>query len=240
MNARLLRPVAMVSGASRGIGMAIAQELLAHGWCVSAGCRSNSTAIENALKKFGAEQLFVHPFDACHPETEINWAEATRQHFGRIDAIVHNAGVLSSQSVLQASGNDFDALFEVNAKSPMRLTQLVWPDLLAAPQGKVVVMASLAGKRVRSAESSLYAMSKFAVLALAHGLRHCGVGTRVRTTAICPGFVATDMASGVSADLHEQLTQPADVARLVRTMLELPPTASVAELSVNWRVESQY
>ena len=125
------------------------------------------------------QQWLACPFDAARPETETAWVQATRSHFGRIDAIVHNAGVLSRQSVLQASSEDFDALFEVNVKSPMRLTQLVWADLLAAPQGKVLVMASLAGKRVRSADASLYAMSKFAVLALAHGLRHCGAGTRL-------------------------------------------------------------
>ncbi|ROR24849.1 NADP-dependent 3-hydroxy acid dehydrogenase YdfG [Comamonas sp. BIGb0124] len=229
-------PVAMVSGATRGIGLAIARELLAHGWRVSAGCRTLPHAGVDAQ----AEQWLACPFDAARPETETAWVQATRSHFGRIDAIVHNAGVLSRQSVLQASSEDFDALFEVNVKSPMRLTQLVWADLLAAPQGKVLIMASLAGKRVRSADASLYAMSKFAVLALAHGLRHCGAGTRVRATAICPGFVATDMASGVDADLHAQLTQPEDVARLARVALELPPTASVAEIPVSWSIESQF
>ena len=99
-------PVAMVSGATRGIGLAIARELLAHGWRVSAGCRTLPHAGVDALP----QQWLACPFDAARPETETAWVQATRSHFGRIDAIVHNAGVLSRQSVLQASSEDLSLI----------------------------------------------------------------------------------------------------------------------------------
>lgn len=226
--------VAMISGASRGIGLAIAKELLASGWCISAGSR---TPIAD-LDRLANSNYHWARFDAFEPETEQHWVEMAIQKFGRIDAIVHNAGILSTRSVIDATDQDFDELFEVNVKSPMRLTQRVWPYLQQAPEAKILVMASLAGKRVRTAEAGLYSMSKAAALMLAHGIRHAGNADNIRCTAICPGFVATDMAAHVDNDIQAQLTQPEDIARIARLALELPTTASVAEIPVNWQVES--
>jgi len=228
--------VALISGASRGIGLAIARELLAHGWRVSAGTRQPAAA----LAEYGADRCHWSPFDARDPASETAWVAAAHARFGRIDAIVHNAGILSKKSVVEATDQDFDDIFGVNVKSPMRLTRLAWPHLQASPEGKVLVIASLAGKRVRAAEGGLYSMSKAAALMLAHGIRHAGESARIRCTAICPGFVATDMADGVDESIKSQLTQPADVARVARMALELPATASVAEIPVSWRVETAF
>src|SRR5690606_13826555 len=109
-----------------------------------------------------------------------------------------------------ASSQEFDDVFQVNVKSPMRLAQLAWPHLKAA------------------------------VLMLAHGLRHAGEPHNIRCTAICPGFVATDMAANVGDDIQDKLTRPEDVARIVATVLSLPSTASVAEIPVSWRVEAMF
>ena len=227
--------VVMVSGGSRGIGRAIVEELAAHGWRVSVGARGPA-----AFDGYPPGQVRVYRFEATDPQSENDWVAATLRDFGGIDALVHNAGVLSTSSVIEASMEEVDRLFEVNVKSPLRLTQKAWPHLLAADEGKVLVMASLAGKRVRSPGSSLYALSKAAVLSLAHGIRHCGAESRVRCTALCPGFVATDMAAGVPGDQQALLTRPRDIARIARLALELPATASVAEIPVSWTVESQY
>lgn len=227
--------VALISGASRGIGLAIARDLLAHGWRVSAGTRTPITALADQT----SDHYHWGHFDACKPDTELAWIQSAYTHFGQIDAIVHNAGILSSRSVIDATSDDFDSLFEVNVKSPMRLTQSVWP-YLQASKGKVIVVSSLAGKRVRTAEGGLYSMSKAAALMLAHGIRHAGDRDGIRCTAICPGFVATDMASGVDEHLKDKLTQPSEIATVVRTALELPATASVAEIPISWCVESEY
>ncbi|MFT3805193.1 MAG: SDR family NAD(P)-dependent oxidoreductase [Burkholderiaceae bacterium] len=224
--------VAMVSGGNRGIGLAIVRELLAHGWRVSVGARSAASGFDGAAR--------VYRFDARDPRSEIAWVAATVRDFGGIDALVHNAGILSTRSVVEADDAEIDRLLEVNVKSPLRLTREAWPHLQAAAEGKVLVMASLAAKRVRTADASLYALSKAAVLSLAHGIRHCGAGSRVRCTALCPGFVATDMAAGLPPEQQRQATRPEDVARIARMALELPASASVAEIPVNWTVEPQY
>ncbi|PZP91463.1 MAG: short-chain dehydrogenase [Variovorax paradoxus] len=229
-------PIAMVSGGTRGIGLAIARELLAHGWRVSVGARSAT----DAYAGYSTDQLRVYRFDAEDKQSETDWVAATVRDFGGIDVLVHNAGILSTRSVVAADDDEVDRLLEVNVKSPLRLTRKAWPHLLAAREGKVLVMASLAGKRVRNADASLYALSKAAVLSLAHGIRHCGAEARVRCTALCPGFVATDMVAGLPLEQQQQATRPEDIAHIARTVLELPASASVAEVPISWTVEPQY
>jgi len=228
--------VAMVSGGNRGIGLAIVRELLAHGWRVSVGTRSATDAFDGQ----DPAQVRTYRFDAEDARSETDWVAATVRDFGGIDALVHNAGILSTRSAVDAADAAVDRLLEVNVKSPLRLTRKAWAHLLAADEGKVLVMASLAAKRVRTADASLYALSKAAVLSLAHGIRHCGAESRVRCTALCPGFVATDMAAALPPEQQRQATRPEDVARIARTVLELPASASVAEIPISWTVEPQY
>lgn len=224
--------VAMISGASRGIGACIAEKLLAEGWSVSLGLRTPAASglADNA-------EALVCRFDALDPESERAWVAATVSRFGRIDALVHNAGMMIQKSVLEADDAEFDLIFGVNVKSPMRLTQHVWPYLERASAGRVVTIASLSGKRVKSAGAGLYAMSKFAAVALGHSLRQCGKDSGVRSTVICPSFVATDMGNALAKRDSMELTRPEDIARIVHMVLELPKTASIAEIPVHFSVE---
>lgn len=231
------KPTVLVTGAGRGIGLAITQELLNHGWRVSVGTRQPVPALTDL---YNNSQMHRSYFDAMDRESETQWIQEALAHFGQIDAIVHNAGVLSTSSVVEATDEEFDRLMDINVKSPMRLTRKVWPHLQKSANGKVIVMASLAAKRVRAPEGSLYSISKHAALALAHGIRHCGDTQNIRCTAICPGFVDTDMAAEVNDSIRAKITQPKDIATIVRTVLELPSSASVSTIPINWQVESEY
>jgi len=227
--------VAMVSGASRGIGAAIAEKLLSAGWNVSLGMRTPASSSYSSHP----DALLCH-FDALDPESEQKWVNATVARFGRLDGLVHNAGIMIPKSVLEAGQEDFDLIFDVNVKSPMRLSQLAWPHLAGAQAGRIVTVASLSGKRVKSANSGLYAMSKFALVALGHALRQCGKDNDVRSTIICPSFVATDMGNSLAGRDSSELTRPEDVAKIVHMVLELPPTASISEIPVHFSVEDCY
>ncbi|MEI4472865.1 SDR family NAD(P)-dependent oxidoreductase [Frigidibacter sp. MR17.24] len=228
------RPVAMISGASRGIGAAIARDLHDAGWALSLGMRDPGQSPLPA-----GERVLVCPFDATDPATETAWAATTAATFGRLDGLVLNAGVLSQVSALQASGAEFDRVFDINVKSPMRLAQAAWPALAGGDEGpgRVVTIASLSGKRVKSAGAGLYAMSKFAVVGLSHALRQAGRESGVRATAICPSFVSTEMGRTASGTDGADKTRPEDIARITRLVLELPPSASIAEIPVHWDVE---
>lgn len=230
MSAPSEKRVAMISGASRGIGLAVAQALVDAGWAVSLGLRRPEDC------PLAGPNVLACRFDAERPETEAEWLRATTERFGRLDGLVHNAGIMLKIPVLQATDADFARIFEINVRSPMRLTSLAWPWLEKGP-GRIVILSSLSGKRIKSEGSGLYGMSKFALTGLAHALRQSGRASGVRTTAICPSFVATDMSRPLTDLPPERLTRPADIARLVVMVLDLPSTASISEIPVHWDVE---
>jgi NAD(P)-dependent dehydrogenase (short-subunit alcohol dehydrogenase family) len=86
-------------------------------------------------------------------------------------------------------------MWDVNVKGPWRLIQTAFPHLKASGAGRVVAVASMSGKRVKSATMTGYSMSKFALVGLIRGVRHSGWAHGLRATAICPGYVATDMTA---------------------------------------------
>ena len=95
-------------------------------------------------------------------------------------------------------------------------------------------MASLAGKAVYGGAIG-YSMTKFAAVALSHATRHAGWDDGVRCTALCPGYVATDMTAAVESVPLDQMIEPGDLAEVVLTVLSLSNTASIAELVINCR-----
>lgn len=226
---------ALVSGANRGIGAAIARNLREDGWNLSLGMRR----AEEPSWARGDDGVHVARYDAT-TGSEQQWVDAALQRFGRIDAVVANAGLMIPKSVVEADDADLDAMIDVNVKAPRRLAKAAWPSLIASGSGRVVVIASLSGKRVASAMTSLYSMTKFAAVALAHGIRHEGWEAGVRATAVCPGLVATDMGTSLGLAEPDTMTRPEDVARLVSLALDLPNSASVAEMSVNCRDGETY
>jgi len=225
--------VAMISGANRGIGAAIAGHLADLGWHLSLGLRQP----ERFTAPPGGPTTLACRYDAEDPASEAAWVDATVGRFGRIDAVIANAGMMIPKTVIEADDKDLDLLFQVNVRSPLRLVRAAWPWLTQSGRGRVVTLVSLSGKRVKTAGSGLYATSKFAALAMTHAIRHAGWEFGVRATAICPGFVATDMAIAVTDRNPEDMTQPSDVARLVGMVLDLPNTASVAEIPINSTLE---
>jgi NAD(P)-dependent dehydrogenase (short-subunit alcohol dehydrogenase family) len=132
------------------------------------------------------------------------------------------------------------AMLDVNVVAPLRLVKAAWPALTAGGRGRVVTIASLSGKRVKLARAGSYSISKFAALALAHAIRHAGWDAGVRSTAICPGLVATDMAFGLTDMSPGDMTPPEEIARIVALVLDLPNTASIAEIPINCKIEEAY
>lgn len=229
------KPVMMLTGASRGIGLCIAQEAQARGWHLSLGLR------DPAKRPAGLDPAVtdLHPYDATVRTAEHDWVSATVAQHGRIDAIAASAGVFTGTGILAADEAEVDHLLEINLRAPRRLAQAAWPWLQAAGQGRVAIMGSLSGKRVASQGSALYSVSKFAAIGLAHALRYEGWDDGIRATAFCPGLVATEMGATAAggAVAQAEMTQPEDVARLVLDIIGLSNSASVAEIHVNWRTD---
>lgn len=228
------RRVAMVSGASRGIGRAVAQGLLAKGYSVSAGARDPAAA-EAALGG-PQDRLLCGRYDAVDRSSHADWLKATLKRFGRLDALVNNAGTSNRFSIEEGDEEELDALWAVNVKGPLFLTRICLPHLRASGSGRVVNIVSLSGKRVKN-ENIAYAMTKHAMMAFNQGLRRIGWDDGLRATAVCPSFVATDLTAGVTKTPKEEMIDAADLAELVATAIALPNNAVMAEMLVNCRLE---
>ena len=221
--------VAMVSGASRGIGRAVADRLAAAGYLISAGGRDPSRGASSETRS-------LFRYDALEAGSERSWVADTMARFGRIDVVVNAAGINPSARLLDGDEAALDALWAVNVKAPMRVVRAAWPHLAAGGEGRIVNIASLSGKRVRN-DNAGYAMSKSALIALTHAIRREGWDHGIRATAFCPGFVDTDMTAHVTTPPRETMSRPDDVAAMIETIVRLPNNAAVAELLLNCRHE---
>ena len=236
--------VVMITGANRGIGLAIAKNLAQAGFRLSLGARDPSSLDLASLVAdttgTKAAEIISHPYDATDKASADAWTNATLEKFGTIDALVLNAGVMVPVGVTSESEEDMDMMWDVNFKAPWRLLRATLPALKKTGQGRVVNVVSLSGKRVLSSGNLGYCASKFAALSLTHALRHEGWSDGLRATAICPGLVDTDMVSHVTAPQGEFKITPEAIASSTAYALSLPNDASVAEILVNSRLEASF
>jgi len=191
---------------------------------------------ENVPPDLVGPNTLAHTYDATDRGAERRWVDATIARFGRIDVLVNNAGISTFVGLEDGADDDLDRMFEVNVKAPFRLIRAALPHLKVSGEGRVVNLASLSGKRVMGLNAG-YQMSKHAVVALTHAVRRIGWDHGIRATAVCPGFVNTDMTAHVGELAPEQMTQPEDLARLIGSAITLPNNAAIAELLVNCRYE---
>lgn len=227
--------VVMVSGANRGLGAAVARKLHAQGYSLSLGAR-RLESLEQATVGWDEARVLRHRYEAEERDTHAAWVAATVARFGRLDALVNNAGISAWHAVGDDDESELDRMWAVNVKAPLSMIRLALPHLRRAGSGRVINLASLSGKRVRNSNVG-YAMTKFAVVALSHATRQEGWNDGVRCTVVCPGFARTEMTEYVKTFPREAMIDPDDLAELVATAIALPNSASVAELLVNCQKE---
>ncbi len=235
----------LISGASRGIGRAIAERLLAAGHRLSLGLRTPAalagTALDPAragVDEQGQPRVLLHRYKAEDPASAEAWVTQSLSHFGAIDSLIHSAGVFSRVPLLFESGQEHDIqkLWDVNVMGPWWLTRAAWPQLAAHGSGRVVVLVSMSGKRSKGRLAG-YTASKFALMGLCQTMRNEGWEQGIRVTALCPSWVNTDMAAAVNALPKEAMSQPGDIASLTEQLLELPNSCVPFELAVSCNLE---
>ena len=231
--------VVMISGASRGIGRAIAERLYALGYSLSLGARDPED-LASLVGRVDARRVMTHEYEALDADAPGIWVEATVARFGRLDALVNNAGLLHPVSIETGTEAELDHMWDVNARAPWRMIRAAWPHLKAAGSGRIVNIASITGLRVKSPEATGYAMSKFATVALTHGVRQEGWPHGIRAAALCPGFVSTDMTDGWTTFPREAMVDAETVAETASLLIALPNNASVATLALNCQPEAAW
>lgn len=224
---------ALVTAGASGIGRAIARRFAAEGARVFV-CDVDGKALAAFLAENpGSSGILA---DVADPAQVDRLFDAVASGLGGLDILVNNAGIAPQVQLETGSDADLDALLDINVKGPFRLLRAAFPHLKRSGSGRVVNVASLSGKRVLGLNAG-YQMAKHAVVALNHAVRRAGWEHGIRSTALCPGFVNTDMVAGHEGIDMSQVTQPGDLAALCGVVVDLPNSASVAELLVNWRLE---
>ena len=225
----------MITGASSGIGEAIAHSLADAETSLHLLGRSEDRLQEvaQAVRDAGGEAV-IHQVDLAEDD-QLEEVAATLSELGGVDTLIYSAGAVSLAPVAETSAEDLDKQYRVNLRAPYLLTQKLLPSLQRT-QGHVVFINSGAGLNAKANWSS-YAVTKHGLKALADSLRAEVKPDGVRVTSIYPGRVASPMQARVhemeGKDYDpERFVQPSDVAQQVASVLSLPATAEVTDLSV--------
>lgn len=241
MSTALNGKVALVTGASSGIGEATARALAADGAHVAIAARRNDrlAALRDELESAGAQVLTLE-LDVTDEGAARAAVQSTVDKFGALDIVVNNAGVMLLGPVENADTTDWTRMINTNVLGLMYLTHAALPHLLAS-QGTVVQISSVAGRVARSG-SAVYNASKHAVNAFSEGLRQEVTGRGVRVVLIEPGMVATELREHIThaeskagankrAETMRQL-QSEDIAEAVRYAVTAPAHVAINELLI--------
>ena len=204
--------VAIVTGASSGIGAATARELARQGARVVLAARRedelNARVLE--IKNMGGEALAV-PTDVADEEQLFRLAEQAIQAFGKIDILVNNAGI--GQGFLDGSPAEVRRAVEVNLLSAILLTKAALPGMLERRHGAIISVASVSGWL---ANDALYSSTKFGLRGFSRGLRRELWGSGVSVSVVSPGFIRTNLTRERSARMPGPEVVARAIARLVR------------------------
>ena len=221
--------VALVTGASRGIGLAIVRKLAKMGAALAL-CARDAERLANVAREFecdGAGALAV-PADLSRSADIARVVQTTERSLGPVDLLVNNAGLGYFGPAHEASEEAWDSLLDTNLKAVFLLSKAVAPGMIRRRRGQIINIASLAGKSA-FAGGGIYCASKWGLLGLtqcmAEDLRSCGI----RVSAICPGSVATDFSPHAGKDASKML-QPEDVAHAVEMLVTQQPGSFISEI----------
>ncbi|HET6884727.1 MAG TPA: SDR family oxidoreductase [Rubrobacteraceae bacterium] len=246
MTGELLRDrVAVITGASSGIGAAVARALAREGTRVALAARRRDALLEvrTGLKE-GARNL-VQPVDVTDREQVRSLVSRAEEELGPVDVLVHCAGVMYYTLMRNVREEEWDRTVEVNCKGTLNCVGAVLPGMLGRGQGHIVTISSDAGRKVFPG-LAVYSASKFFVEALSQGLRLETAGTGIKVTTVQPGNVATDLVQmsedPEALDLYGQpsgarVLEPEDVAASVVYALSQPEHVAVNEVLVEPRDE---
>ena len=232
MSHRLANQVAIITGASRGIGRAIAQAYAAEGatLCLMA---TDTTRLDEVKDSLGlpAEQIMTVGVNVTDREACFRAVDAVLARFGRVDVLVNNAGVYRSKSFLEYSAQDFQDMLDVNLFGVLHFMQACLPGMQNRKHGRIINMASTAGKW-GSRNQSAYNVSKHAVVGITRCVALEASPYAVTVNAICPGFIQTDMVEALKTQVAQTTgVSPEDMVKAALTRVPLGRVLNPSEIA---------
>lgn len=234
----LSEKVVLITGASSGIGEAIATDLGKAGATVVLGAR-RSERLEATVRKIEAAggTARAHPLDVTRREDVEAFVKGAKDEFSRVDVIVNNAGIMPLSPLRALKVDEWEQMIDVNIRGVMYGIAAVLPIMDEQGYGHVINVASIGAHRVVPT-AAVYCATKYAVWALSEGLRQESESLRV--TVISPGVVTSELADtitdeatkGVMTDYRRVAIEPDAIARAVRFAVEQPDDVDVSELIV--------
>ncbi|MGH2919630.1 MAG: 3-oxoacyl-ACP reductase FabG [Solirubrobacteraceae bacterium] len=214
--------VVLVTGASKGIGAAIARELAADGWAVAAGYRSDAAgaaATVDAINEDGGSALAIGG-DVCDPDAMQRVLREAEDQIGPVLGLVNNAGVRADGLAIQIDDDQWDRVLDTNLSAAFRLTRCVLRSMMKARYGRIVNVASVVGPRANAGQAN-YAAAKAGLIGMTKTIGVEIARRGVTVNAVAPGYIETEMTADVPRELLDAVParrpgRPDEVAAAVR------------------------
>lgn len=233
--------VIVITGASSGIGAAVAKRLAAEGAVVALAARR-----EDRLKTVCAEisagggKALYHVTDVTVRDQVVAMVNAVAEKYGRLDVIINNAGLMAMAPMAACKVDEWDRMIDINVKGLLYGVAAAWPIFEKQNAGHFINISSVAGLKVSAGIGTVYSATKFAVRAISEGIRVESAG-KFRSTVIYPGYIESDLMYGSSDEAsrkaisagYEQFAISADrIGDAVACAVSQPEDASVNEITV--------
>lgn len=218
----LSEKVALVTGGTSGIGLAIARRLLEQGAYVGVCGLSAEGVAQVATLDPSGDALLAMQADVRHREDCQRFVERVHLEFGRLDIVIHSAGVGHLGAFAETDEATYDRVFDTNVKGLYHIAQVSLPYLAQAGGGHLVAIAGILGIKPL-ANGSVYAASKYAVVGMCQSLSHELRRQNIRVSVVCPSGVDSPFWEGIPGKPRaDMLLQPDDVAQAVVQLLQFP------------------
>ena len=235
--------VAIVTGASRGLGRAIATELATHGASVAINYYTSKEPAEQLaaeLKKKGCEVIVVQA-GVAHPDECARLVEETVKAFGGLDILVNNAGVNRDRTIRRMSVEEWREVLSTDLDSVFYCTYAALPHMIERGGGRIVNMASIIGQMGNLGQSN-YAAAKAGIVGFSKSAAQEFARFNISVNALCPGFIETDMVTNLTDEVKAALLakiplgrfgKPEEVAAITRFLVTEGGYVTGAQININ-------
>ena len=207
--------VALITGATRGIGKQIALTFAKQGYSIALNYRKENEELINAKKEIEAENVEclcvqgdVSSFEECE-----RFVKETAEHFGTIDVLVNNAGITKDMLLMRMKEEDFRQVIDINLVGTFNVTKSVIPYMMKARNGRIINISSVVGISGNAGQTN-YAASKAGIIGFTKSLAKEVASRNILVNAIAPGFIETSMTDVLKDEIKEEIAKAIPLKRM--------------------------